>query len=152
MECEIFNRSLSILSRLPVLTKMNNCRLSMMQSQSSTHWTKIHTRIQHSSCSFWETTSRYGHLTHRVMETSHQLAMRTNQTKFQWYSKLKIQELSTKKKKKQICAENEIVITKLLYILNRRKFSVSRIDSSVRCAVFAGFSYFPSFCSVKIIS
>lgn len=81
-------------------------RLSTMPSLNSTHWTRTHTKIRHSSCSCWETTSRYGRQTHRVMATSHQPATRTNQTKLSFQKKFEMkkstnkQQLSTKTRKK----------------------------------------------------
>lgn len=81
---------------------ITTCRLSTMPSLNSTHWTRTHTKIRHSSCSCWETTSRYGRLTHRVMATSHQSATKINQTKFSKASRWKTnQQLSTKNQQEE---------------------------------------------------
>lgn len=122
MECENFRsdaRRVIPLTLSPPANRLpdSRFRLSTMPSPSSTHWTRTHTKIQHSSCSSWETTSHYGLQTHRVMETSHQQATRTNQTKFQtWNSRWETvrQQLSTKnkKQKQKFAQRSEIVDTR----------------------------------------
>lgn len=119
MECEVFFRlnMKKILKLFFILLftsnrEFNFLRLSMMPSLNSTHWTRTHTKIRRSSCSCWETTSRYGRPTHRVMVTNHQSATRINQTKLsrkEFEMKRKTnQQLSTKTKKQEEEKDEEI--------------------------------------------
>lgn len=81
-----------------------------MPSPSLTRWTKTHTKIRHLLCSCWETTSRYGHQTHKVMEMNHQSATRTNQPKFRKCQKI-MGELEMKKKQQNILLKTNKIKT-----------------------------------------